>query len=59
MVDIMMGVVIPVQNNQSRNSQHRSTLKKKNQKEMRKKNEDQRSIHRDGDWVTLSRRSDH
>lgn len=54
MVDIMLGVVTPVQKDQSRNSQHRQTLKKKKQDEKREKTAAGRRKRHHGDWVTLS-----
>lgn len=58
MVDIKVGVVTPVQANQSRNGRHRQTLKKKNKKEKQNNNAGSRRRHQDSAWVTLSSRSD-
>lgn len=54
MVDIMLGVVTPVQKDQSRNSQHRQTLKKKKQDEKRNNTAAGRRKYPQGDRVTLS-----
>jgi hypothetical protein len=55
MVDIMVGVVTPLQNNQSRNGGRQpQTFEKKNEKERRKNRTDRRQSVRDGVWVTLS-----
>lgn len=54
MVDIMLGVVTPVQKDQSRNSQHRQTLKNKKQDEKRKNTAAGRPKPDYGDRVTLS-----
>lgn len=54
MVDIMLGVVTPVQKDQSRNSPHRQTLKKKKQDEKRKNTTAGRHKPHQGDRVTLS-----
>jgi hypothetical protein len=56
MVDIMVGTVTPVQNNQSRKGRHRQTLERKKSKEERKGDRHRRR-HQDGVWVTLSRRA--
>lgn len=55
MVDIMVGVVTPLQNNQSRNGGGQpQTFEKKRAKERRKNKMDRRQGVRDGVWVTLS-----
>lgn len=55
MVDIMVGVVTPLQNNQSRNGGRQpQTFAKKKLRERRKNKTDRRQSARDGVWVTLS-----
>jgi hypothetical protein len=57
MVDIVVGVVTPLQNNQSRNGDRQpQEFEKKKAKERRKTRTDRRQSVRDGVWVTLSSR---
>jgi hypothetical protein len=56
MVDIMVGVVNPVQSNQRRNSRHRQTLQKKKPNEKRKIKDGGRRLN-SVDKVTISRNS--
>jgi hypothetical protein len=60
MVDIMLGVVAPLQNNQRRNGRHQEqTFKKRKSAERRKNKTDHRHHAGDGVWVTLSSHPEH